>query len=471
MIFWNVAPYSSTASSKVELAIAQINAINPGCQHANYTICTDAPWGGQHSYVGSIARTGVGYTVRVNTVDQLGNPTAPDATISTGLSAGQPVFIFYSDEQPAYNGGWVPTAVGATWWEFTASGDAASAADVAQSSALCAYQWTVAYQMLTHIDDSFWLRKSGTTGRRTSWTSQFGTFDINLTGWAPTNAAGRTAAQELAKVWSDNILGTVAGLTHAFVDNLFCKPRNDVLNGAANQDQADWKRSGTPQHNTDADVLTAYRQGQANVMLAHKAQSVGRAKSPNIKVLVNIDSPANFPEAMAGVAEAALLEGVSGYKGWEFANTSGAAALAFLEGPVGKLLAPGDIVPMSFLASATDYQNLRLGFALAKLRDSTIFCPNITGGTGLEWFDEFDAGFGSAVDVQQSAPTASGLYVRRWQGACVVVNATAYPITTHELDAEGWHKLAGTQDPTHNDGTSVTAGLTVPPMDGFILVK
>jgi hypothetical protein len=335
--------------------------------------------------------------------------------------------------------------------------------------------------MFTHIDSAWWVRKSGTSGRRVTWSSAFNTFNLNTTSYAPKNAAGRTCAEELAKALSDNCVGNINGLDYVYIDNYFYAPRPDVINGATNQSSMDYFRSGTPQLITDPTLLTAFRQGMANIAAATKAVSIGRAKSPSVKLFVNHDYPATFPEAMNKTAEAVLLEGLSGYKGWEAYNVGGIAkALSFMDGPKGRLIDNGDglsglIIPMSFLSSPTDYQGMRFGLGLSLLKDMTVFCPNASGGTGLEWYDEFDQVLGDPVDPPQSAPTSSGLYVRRYQKACVVVNGSGTAITTHELDKEGWFCIDATkyssQDTKHNNGQSVASGLTVNPKDAYILVK
>lgn len=60
-------------------------------------------------------------------------------------------------------------------------------------------------------------------------------------------------------------------------------------------------------------------------------------------------------------------------------------------------------------------------------------------------------------------------WTREFEGGLVVVNPTRRPQTI--AVPAGFQKLAGKQDPKHNDGMPVKAPLLVPPTDAFLLKR
>ena len=90
------------------------------------------------------------------------------------------------------------------------------------------------------------------------------------------------------------------------------------------------------------------------------------------------------------------------------------------------------------------------------------------------WFDEYDGGVGvrrrGYLDQALGAykKVSDGVYRRDFKNGIAVNNSSSRPQT---VDLGGtFRKLQGTQDPTLNDGSSVTS-VTIPPDDGIILLR
>ncbi len=65
----------------------------------------------------------------------------------------------------------------------------------------------------------------------------------------------------------------------------------------------------------------------------------------------------------------------------------------------------------------------------------------------------------------------SRVWRRDFRNGTVLVNPTAAPVTVDGLGESVFRKIAGLQDPEHNDGGMVDEILTIPPGDGYILIS
>ena len=90
------------------------------------------------------------------------------------------------------------------------------------------------------------------------------------------------------------------------------------------------------------------------------------------------------------------------------------------------------------------------------------------------WFDEYDGGVGIRKRGYLGQPLgaykklAAGVYRRDFQHG-VALNNSSSDAKTINLGGT-FRKLKGTQDPTLNDGSTVTS-VTIPPRDGLVLVR
>jgi hypothetical protein len=141
----------------------------------------------------------------------------------------------------------------------------------------------------------------------------------------------------------------------------------------------------------------------------------------------------------------------------------------------------------------TAYQALRYGLAFTLMDDGYYATtqPSGYGNTARNWFDEFavdpatgtaltfpnvDAGLGylgQPTDPAWPAPMANGVYARHFSNAAagaewlVLLNPKGNGAQKVTLSAP-MTKLKGAQDPTVNDGSSVTS-VTLQDRDGLIL--
>lgn len=121
----------------------------------------------------------------------------------------------------------------------------------------------------------------------------------------------------------------------------------------------------------------------------------------------------------------------------------------------------------------TDYAAMRFGLTSALMGDGLYTYDNgVFGHYVAWWYDEYDgAGRGRHWLGKSLGPAASSgaLRWREFEHGLAVVNTgtTAASFTA----PPGFAKLAGTQDPAHNDGKPVTGPLEVAPSDGYVLVR
>lgn len=122
----------------------------------------------------------------------------------------------------------------------------------------------------------------------------------------------------------------------------------------------------------------------------------------------------------------------------------------------------------------TDYAAMRFGLAIALMGDGYYTFDNgVFGHYVAWWYDEYDGAgrgvgwLGYAQGAAMSAP--GGAWVRTFGNGIAIANPTEAPVTV--AVPAGTRKLAGTQDPAHNDGAPVTGSITVPARDGYLLVR
>lgn len=133
----------------------------------------------------------------------------------------------------------------------------------------------------------------------------------------------------------------------------------------------------------------------------------------------------------------------------------------------------GTIEPGADEVARTDYPAMRFGLGVALLGDGLYTFDNGVFGHYVAWsYDEYDgAGRGKGwLGQPLGAPHVDGaVKTRAFEHGLVVVN-TGRAKATVEIPA-GYTKLAGTQDPRHNDGKGVSGKLTVAGKDAYILAR
>jgi outer membrane biosynthesis protein TonB len=124
--------------------------------------------------------------------------------------------------------------------------------------------------------------------------------------------------------------------------------------------------------------------------------------------------------------------------------------------------------------ASTDYKLMRYSLTSA-LMDNGYYSYAVSSSWhaagGLDWFDEYDnAGAGRGYLGQPTGvmTKAGNAWRRDYEGGIALVNPSDAAVTV-QLGGT-FRKIKGTQDPTVNDGTTVTA-VTIPSHDGIVVLR
>lgn len=301
----------------------------------------------------------------------------------------------------------------------------------------------------TVVTNDWWLHTSG--GQKIQWTTAFDTYVVNLTRWSAKDASGRRFTEWLGDYVAGQI-GGVKGLDYVFQDNVWYTPRPYTQ-------YADFMRNGTNQYAMSADIQAAWRLGTTDYMTRL------RSKLPDIKVFANADNDLNYAE-YKGKYDGALMECAFG-KSWSFYERLGwARMMAEYRAQLANTISKTDAI-LQGCAAVLDLAKLRFGLASAML-DNGWFSYKVTDEALPTWADEYSTNIGTPSEAPPTAPTASGIWMRKYSNGIVLVNPGA---TTASVNiGAGYRRLQGTQDPVTNNGQP-TSIVTLEPNRGLLLVK
>lgn len=458
-VMWNVYRSSSLAAT-LESTIAYIKATNPDSINSNYVIAYEL--GGQLGTVSALTRSGS--TVTLDT-----------PKIQAGMGVGNTFTIWGS---AGFSGTWTVASVSGTFnnpgsLTFTVSGGAAAAPSEATEVAAC-YQ-AVNTANYVHVAKMFaenwWLRKQGLAGPLTAWATSFGAFDANLYQ-TPVDVNGDDWVSYLAKDVANVIFGACNGIDYEFLDN-YNDPRDDKINDATYPGQRglrDWLRNGTLQSRTDPTILAGHRAGYARFAQISRSLSAGRAKSPNIKCVGNVDATFSGT-GWENTIEAGFLEG---FTGSSFALPTIEARMAHHDMVRSRLLAPAQVVMATRGTSVTDWKGFRFGLGHVLMRPGTFFSFSGASYDNTTWYDEFDIVLGDVVDPEPDAAWQTGVWRNRFRNGWALLNPTASAVTldlsAYSLRSIGAADIGRTpQDAATNSGAAVTS-LTLAASDGIVLL-
>lgn len=306
-------------------------------------------------------------------------------------------------------------------------------------------------EVIDKIDaEGWWLRNAA--GQKVRWTAEYAAWDINFTDFSRPDANGQRYPQWYADWVHARFFAPVPEFDFRYFDNFLSRPLVQ---------RADWKGSGVDQHNTDADIASAYRRGQMATVAA--ARRLAPAHSFQ---LVNID--VNSSPEYAGQLNAAYLEALIG-KSWSLETWAGWEAAMNRYRTVYNHLAQPKILGFNAWGARGDLRAFRYGLTSALMGDGYFsYTLNETEYSTVPWFDEYEVPLGAAVDPWPSAAWQNGVWRRTYQKAMVLVNPTDTPRTV-DVGA-GWRRFSGLQAPEVNSG-AVARMVEVPSKDGLILVK
>ncbi|MGA3131489.1 MAG: IPT/TIG domain-containing protein [Terracidiphilus sp.] len=291
-------------------------------------------------------------------------------------------------------------------------------------------------------------------------------------------------------------LGTISGkgnpvpdLDGFFLDNLLAQP----------DEAGDWLLEGSSQSTSNSTVGLAFRTGEktffdemASIWPAG-VQTANMGLDSTVLDTSVVDFAPLTGVMSGGMDEAAI--GVSwSYESWAGAermqlvykntwdNTGGPQYLFFghadlqTNGVDAAAYTSGNIT-----AYSPTWQGMRYGIA-ACLMGNGYYTPTGTSGYSdatFLWFDEFDnagAGvgyLGQAVDPWKTGAWSNGVWKREYQNGIVLWNPKGNGQQTVSLSGLGNLKhILGSQDPTINNGASVTnSSVTLNDRDGLILLR
>lgn len=428
--------FSSQHVTDLTATLAYIRARNPDFMAAQYFI----PFETKGAVAERIERSGT--TVTVYTSDPLG---------SNAISRGQKVGLRLCGVS-AYNGDWQCTANGPGYWQFTATGAAASAPnDYSRSGIMMGRnhaQWWIFEQACSM---NVWLYKTGTSGPRFAWIKKYGAYNMNLTQYAPSSGGMRWSAW-LANQAYERFVSPISDY-HALMDNVM-QQRYDVVNPqVGGSGKADWKRVGSQQHLLDADITQSHKLGEAEG--AQKMRALGRW------CFGNCDNDMDGP--FSGKYNGGL---------YEFArNTSLANLIKRAAAWEVNMLSPKINTYGCPDIAAGAFAEARSQLARCMVFTDWYFCPSGSEYDLPTMFDEYTAPIGYATDGRQAGPRGGNngkMAWRNYSNGTVYFNTSATDTST--VTGISKYRINGARDRSFNNGQQVTS-ISLGPGQGALLLN
>jgi hypothetical protein len=278
---------------------------------------------------------------------------------------------------------------------------------------------------------------------------------VNNTLFTPKDSSGNTAIDWLTKYFVTSYATTAPAVDGFFMDNVFWRPYID----------GDWNRDGKIDKQTDPTVQSWLRQGYARYFALMKTLMPGKYQLGNIG---DWGDPASTLTEYQGLVNGGTLEAYMG-KSWSVETWAGWSAMMDRYRKTMANMAAPKLGIFNQWGSATDYQGMRYGLGSCLLSDGYYsFTDTSKGYYGVVWFDELDAKLGNGA----APPTAAwqkGVWRREFDNGIVLVNPKGNGPQTVTLGGS-FVKIKGKQDPTTNNGQTVTT-VTLKDRDGIILLR
>ena len=369
---------------------------------------------------------------------------------------------------------------------------------LARSGSWCPTFWDEVNAM------NWWLYEAGTSGTKTP-DPQDPTNKglLNLTAAAPTDpstglgsmASGAQYVNDYFHLGQSAAYSAVPSLDGFFLDNVFVDPYAE----------GDWNRTGSSQSQTSASTQAAVMAGEkayfdylksvwpTGIQIGNCGDGIGQAVANGWSVA-----------GLDGVLQGGVLEHAIG-KSYSVETWGGAAgmqswyasAMANLASPKLLIFSHGEVTatgsdPTAYSGStptsqSPEWQGMRHGLTAALMNDGYYFADigtydEETTANRL-WFDEYDgAGLGvgylgqplsSAAGSPPTAAWSDGVWKREFDHGIVLWNPKGNGAKNVSLSGLGNLKhISGSQNPTTNDGSTVTTGtVTLQDRDGLILLR
>ena len=303
---------------------------------------------------------------------------------------------------------------------------------------------------ITEVDTNDWWLRDASGHRVRSKT--YNVHIINFTDYTKTNTKGERFPETKARIDFDTLLKHLVpvGIDWIFIDN-----------ASETWFSGNYKQNGSVQNYKDNDVQSAWRRG-----IASYADAL-RAKIPSIKILANAHTLGTTE--LYGKFEMGMRECLMG-KYYSLENSSWEAMMESYRAMFHGLRNGSKDVIFGACGSSdgTNSAHYRYGLASALLEDG-IFAYSEGNYQRFPWYDESDVEIGAPVESPPSAPHSSGLWIRTYTNAMVLVNPSRSETLSVGIPP-GYRKIKGKIDPTFNTGEEVS-GVSLPPRSGMIIVR
>ena len=308
----------------------------------------------------------------------------------------------------------------------------------------------------------WWLYANATSGSpvRSSFGTGYG--EANNTLYAPADSSGKDwITWKRDYDYAFNVTGDAKDdpnpyVDGFFLDNVFTQPRVD----------GDWDRDGTTDLKTDPKAGGWIRDG------AKAWYDRIRAKWPGSLQLGNIGDfgdPKKTIGVLDGVIDGGVFEGAIG-ETWSLETWAGFdVMMQQYKRTYDATRAPSLLIFGVDNWTKGDFKTARYAMGACWMGDGYLYANTTYSPDDMLWFDEFDHDLGHPTQPFQTAAWSHGVWRRDFDKGIVLVNPKGNGSQTVDLGGT-FHKIAGTQDATTNDGSTVTT-VTLADRDGLVLLR
>lgn len=283
-----------------------------------------------------------------------------------------------------------------------------------------------------------------------------GGYTINNSPYTPKDSNGDDSIDWLAKWFVSTYYTAVPHIDGLFMDNVFTQPR---VSG-------DWYRDGADLSDTDPKAEAAIQAGYERWFGDARQLMPGKYQIGNIATWGQSGS---VPAGYQNMADGGEIEGLIGLS-WSIETWGGWQAMENQYYTVMSSLNAPKLAIFSQWGSPTDYQSMRYGLASCLMNDAYYSFTNTSAGySGVVWFDEYNANLGMPTSSPPTAAWQKGVWRRDFSNGIALVNPKGNGPQTVQLGGT-FVKIKGTQDPSVNNGQTVTS-VTLQDRDGIILLR
>jgi Hypothetical glycosyl hydrolase family 15 len=288
-----------------------------------------------------------------------------------------------------------------------------------------------------------------------SWYGDGG-YTINNSVYTPKDPATGMDGVDWITNWYVQNYFPSSSLDGFFMDNVFTEPRS----------AGDWYRDGDDLQPSDPKAQAALQGGYERYFSLVRQLLPGKYEIGNIATWFE-DGP--LPSGYQNMVDGGEMEGligkswsIEGWGGWQAMENQYYSTMAAINSP--------KLAIFNQWGDPTDYQSMRYGLASCLMNDGYYsFTSTSAGYTGVVWFDEYNANLGSAISSPPTAAWQNGVWRRDFTNGIALVNPKGNGPQTVQLGGT-FVKINGTQDPSVNNGQTVTS-VTLQDRDGIILLR